>query len=41
MQSIDKFTKSKFISIFGNIFENSKWIAERTYKFSPLKILMI
>tara|TARA_Y100000590_G_scaffold414194_1_gene510863 strand:+ start:626 stop:1129 length:504 start_codon:yes stop_codon:yes gene_type:complete len=37
MQSINKFTKSKFILIFGNIFENSKWIAERTYKFSPFK----
>ena len=38
MDSIDKFnklSKAEFISIFGNIFEKTEWIAERCYKSKP------
>ena len=38
MDSIDKFnklSKAEFISIFGNIFEKTKWIAERCYESKP------
>jgi OHCU decarboxylase len=38
MDSIDKFnklSKTEFISIFGNIFEKTKWIAERCYESKP------
>ena len=38
MDSIDKFnklSKSEFISIFGNIFEKTEWIAERCYESKP------
>ena len=38
MDSIDKFnklSKSEFISIFGNIFEKTKWIAEKCYELKP------
>jgi len=38
MDSIDKFnklTKTEFISIFGNIFEKTEWIAERCYESKP------
>ena len=34
MNSIDKvnkLSKSDFISIFGNVFEKTDWIAEKTY----------
>ena len=38
MDSIDKFnklSKTEFISIFGNIFEKTEWIAERCYDSKP------
>ena len=38
MNSIDKFnklSKAEFISIFGNIFEKTEWIAERCYDSKP------
>ena len=38
MDSIDKFnklSKAEFISIFGNIFEKTEWIAERCYETKP------
>ena len=38
MDSIDKFnklSKTEFISIFGNIFEKTEWIAERCYESKP------
>tara|TARA_B100001769_G_scaffold200723_1_gene160574 strand:- start:55 stop:549 length:495 start_codon:yes stop_codon:yes gene_type:complete len=42
MDSIEKFnklSKTEFISIFGNIFEKTEWIAERCHKFKPYKNL--
>ena len=38
MDSIEKFnklSKAEFISIFGNIFEKTEWIAERCYESKP------
>ena len=38
MDSIEKFnklSKTEFISIFGNIFEKTQWIAERCYELKP------
>ena len=38
MNSIDKFNKlgeSEFISIFGNVFEKTKWIAKKCYDSKP------
>ncbi|MDC0152918.1 2-oxo-4-hydroxy-4-carboxy-5-ureidoimidazoline decarboxylase [Candidatus Pelagibacter sp.] len=38
MDSIDKFnklSKTEFISIFGNIFEKTEWIAKRCYESKP------
>ena len=38
MDSIDKFnklSKAEFISIFGNIFEKTEWVAERCYESKP------
>ena len=38
MNSIEKFnklSKAEFISIFGNIFEKTEWIAEKCYKLKP------
>ena len=38
MNSIDrlnKLSKSDFISIFGNVFEKTDWIAEKTYNLKP------
>ena len=38
MNSIDKFnklSKPEFISIFGNVFEKTEWIAERCYDLKP------
>ena len=38
MNSIDKFnklSKPEFISIFGNIFEKTEWIAEKCYDLKP------
>ena len=35
MQSINNFDKDQFVDLFGNIFENSSWIAECTFKKKP------
>jgi len=40
MNSIDKvnkLNKSDFISIFGNVFEKTEWIAEKAYNSKPYK----
>ena len=40
MNSIDKINKLSrpdFISIFGNIFENTEWIAQKSYDSKPYK----
>ena len=40
MDSIDKvnkLNKSDFISIFGNVFEKTEWIAERVFNYLPYK----
>ena len=42
MDSIDKFnklSKAEFISIFGNVFEKTEWIAERCYESKPFNNL--
>ena len=38
MESVEKFNKlgkSEFVSIFGNIFEKTEWIAEKCYQLKP------
>ena len=38
MNTVDKvnnLSKSDFISIFGNVFEKTSWIAEKTYELKP------
>ena len=38
MDSVDKInnlSKSDFIAIFGNVFEKTSWIAEKTYMLKP------
>ena len=40
MDSIDTFNKlnkSEFLSIFGNVFEKTEWIAEKCYDLKPYK----
>ena len=40
MNSIDKvnkLSKSDFISIFGNVFEKTTWIAEKVFTFKPFE----
>jgi len=32
---INKLSKAEFISIFGNIFEKTEWVAERCYESKP------
>tara|TARA_B100000686_G_scaffold53795_1_gene58009 strand:+ start:66 stop:572 length:507 start_codon:yes stop_codon:yes gene_type:complete len=32
---VNKLSKSDFISIFGNVFEKTEWIAEKTYGLKP------
>ena len=34
---IDKLTETEFIQVFGNIFENASWIAEKLYSQKPFK----
>ena len=46
INNINKLTKNDFISIFGNVFEKSNWIAEKVYlsipfnSFAELKLLV-
>ena len=35
INKINKLTKSEFIKVFSNIFENSIWISEELYKMKP------
>ena len=34
---IDKLTETEFTEVFGNIFENASWIAEKLYMQKPFK----
>jgi OHCU decarboxylase len=34
---IDKLSEIEFIAVFGNIFENASWIAEKLYKQKPFE----
>ena len=35
INKINKLTKSEFVKVFANIFENATWIAEELYKLKP------
>ena len=35
LNKVNKFSKSDFISIFGNVFEKTDWIAEKAYALKP------
>ena len=37
VDKVNKLSKSDFISIFGNIFEKTEWIAEKAYNSKPYK----
>ena len=37
INKINKLTKSEFVKVFANIFENARWIAEELYKQKPFK----
>ena len=37
INKVNKLNKSDFISIFGNIFEKTEWIAERVFNYLPYK----
>jgi len=37
IEKINKMTKSEFVSVFGNVFEKTIWIAERAYALKPFK----
>ena len=37
MDKINKMTESEFMSVFGNVFEKTIWIAEKTYSLKPFK----
>ncbi len=37
IDKINKLSKPDFISIFGNIFEKTKWIAQKSYDSKPYK----
>ena len=37
IDKINKLTKSDFISIFGNVFEKTEWIAQKSYDSKPSK----
>ena len=37
INKINKLTKSEFVKVFANIFENAGWIAEELYKQKPFK----
>ena len=37
IEKINKMTKSEFVSVFGNVFEKTIWIAERTYALKPFE----
>ncbi|SVC85967.1 uncharacterized protein METZ01_LOCUS338821, partial [marine metagenome] len=35
VDKVNKLSKSDFISIFGNVFEKTDWIAEKAYALKP------
>ena len=37
INKVNKLNKSDFISIFGNVFEKTEWIAERVFDYLPYK----
>ena len=37
INKIHNLTKNEFIEVFGNIFENARWIAEKLYSQKPFK----
>ena len=39
IKKINNLDKSEFLSIFGNVFEKSKWISEKVFKKKPFKNL--
>ena len=39
IKKINSLDKSEFLSIFGNVFEKSKWISEKAFDLKPFKSL--
>ena len=39
IKKINNLDKSEFLSIFGNVFEKSKWISEKAFDQKPFKNL--
>ena len=39
IKKINSLDKSEFLSIFGNVFEKSKWISEKAFSLKPFKNL--
>ena len=37
IKKINSLDKSEFLSIFGNVFEKSKWISEKVFDQKPFK----
>ena len=37
LNKINKLSKTEFTEVFGNIFENASWIAEKLYTLKPFK----
>ena len=37
IDKINKMTQNEFVSAFGNVFEKTIWIAERTYALKPFE----
>ena len=37
VDKVNKLSKSDFISIFGNVFEKTAWIAEKVFAFKPFE----
>ena len=37
INKINKLSKSEFIKVFANIFENARWIAKKLYRQKPFK----
>jgi OHCU decarboxylase len=37
MNKINQLTKNDFISLFGNVFEKTAWIAEKVFAFKPFE----
>ena len=37
INNINQLNKSDFLSIFGNVFEKTEWIAEKVFELKPFK----